>query len=139
VLASTLGEDARVDRFAVGAEGRDERPAGAGCYPARALGQAFDPWGYDAVVYAVDRRPPPELVEIAARYPGIVWFTEQPDDPELMAEMARSARGAVVAAELGRLSVGAGAFGRSLPTTVAPADDAAQVRALVERLNRSTG
>ncbi len=137
-LASTLGEHAHVDRFAVRADDHDERRAGAGCYPARALGHAFDPWAYDAVVYAVGRRPPPELVAIAARYPGIVWFVEQPDNPDLMAEVARSARGAVVAAELGRLSVGAGAFGRSVPTTVAHSDDAAQVQALVERLSRST-
>jgi len=138
-LASVLGRESHLDRFAVRADGPAEPRLTGGFYPARALGHAFDPWGYDAVVYAVDRRPPRELVELTSRYPGIVWFVEQPDDPELMAEMARGARGAVVAAEVGRLSVGARAFGRSVPTSVADADDAAQVRALVERLSRSSG
>ncbi len=135
-LADALGGRCHIDRFAVRAPGD---PHASGCYPARALGHAFDPWGYDAVVYAVDRGPSRELVDLATQYPGVIWFVDGVSDPEVMAEVARHARGAVVGAELGRLSVGAGAFGRPVPTSVVHSgDDVAEVGALVERLSRSS-
>jgi glycosyltransferase involved in cell wall biosynthesis len=136
-LADVLGDDCHLDRFASGTGTVEARRAGTGWYPARALGHAFDPWGYDALVYVVDGFPPRELIDLTTRYPGIVWFVEQSVDPELMVELARRARGAVATAEVGGLPAGGAAFGRPVPTSVVSATEVAgEVRALLGRFSR---
>ncbi len=86
-------------------------------YPAAMLGKVFDPWGFDTLVYVVDRHPPRELIDLARAHPGVAWFVETPDDHVVAAELARRAVAVIRSPELPTLPVDAGPFGRAVPVT----------------------
>jgi glycosyltransferase involved in cell wall biosynthesis len=132
VVARRLADHCHVDRFALAGSANDRRH-GSGRYPTRALGRVFDPWGYDAIVYAVDRHPPRELLELANRYPGIVWFVETPDERSAAVELGSGARGRVVSAGVAAPAVGGAPFVDSVPTRVAAVGDGEpEVTAILE-------
>lgn len=106
--------------------------SGARSYPARALGDARDPWGYDAIVYMVDRRPTTELRDLARAHSGVVWFVEAPDDHLVGEVLTRGATKVVRSSEVPALAVDPGPFDRLVPTTAAPADWSTDARVLLD-------
>jgi len=108
------------------------RRDGVGSYPARALGQQCDPWGYDAIVYVVDAHPGPELVRLAETCPGVPWFVDAPRDRRVAVDLARGAMAIVRQSDVPDLAVDPGPFGRSRPVVPVPADGASAARALLD-------
>lgn len=139
-VAAFLPPHARVDRFDTApspgrrAPGSSSaiRPRGSGSYPARALGQARDPWGYDAIVYLVDDCPSPELLVLAKAHPGVVWFVAAPGDPLVGRELAQGAEAILYAAEVSALAVDPGPFGRAASVVSVPCDGPSGARALLD-------
>jgi glycosyltransferase involved in cell wall biosynthesis len=135
-----LKEGSQVDCFDVAPSprskatmaGRAPLPPDVRRYPARALGQVFDPWGYDTIVYVLDRHPAHELLALARDHPGVVWFVDAPNDRVLSTDLARRASAILRSPEVAPFSVDPGPFGRRVPTTVASPEDAMAANGLLE-------
>jgi glycosyltransferase involved in cell wall biosynthesis len=91
-------------------------------YPGRALGQIFDPWGYDALLYVVDEAPNRDLVDLARDHPGVVWFVQAPGDHAVGSELARRATVSFRSAEVAPLTIDPGPFGHAPPAPVVVPD-----------------
>ena len=89
------------------------------------LGRTVDPWSYDAIVYLVDEAMPTRVVDVARRYPGIVWFLTPPTDCPDAEELSRRSRGRLVPPEWVAIDAAAdlAPFARPTPTRVVSADD----------------
>jgi glycosyltransferase involved in cell wall biosynthesis len=99
------------------------------------LGRAVDPWSYDAIVYLVDERTPPSVVDAARRYPGVVWFLAHPAACRDAPELSRLARGRLVPPDGAGPNAAASVapFARPAPTRVGTLDDLdAAVTSLLE-------
>lgn len=125
-VAASLTSECRVDCFDLAAPSRSGRPVSARDassrearrYSGRALGQIFDPWGYDALVYVIDHAPSSQLVDLARDHPGVVWFVEAPGDHAVAAELARRASATLRSADVAPLAIDPGPFGRAVPASV---------------------
>jgi glycosyltransferase involved in cell wall biosynthesis len=145
-VAALLPGECAVDRFDTAATRRtpsnvassDTRPRGVGSYPARALAQVRDPWGYDAIVYIVDGHPSRELLDLARTHPGVVWFVEAPGDHLVVAELARGALVIVRPSDVSALAVDPGPFGRAVPVVAVPDHGTSAERALLETIGLLT-
>jgi glycosyltransferase involved in cell wall biosynthesis len=141
-LAASLTGECRVDSFDIAAPARTRpavSPGGSPLrdtrrYPARALGQIFDPWGYDALVYLVDQSPARELVDLARDHPGVVWFVDAPDDRAVAAELARRSTAILRSPEVAPLDIDPGPFGRAVPASVVVPDGPRSTRTLLETI-----
>jgi glycosyltransferase involved in cell wall biosynthesis len=120
-VAREIGAAADVECFAA-VEGR---PAATRRHGIGLLGRVVDPWGYDAVVYLVDERTPPAVLDAARRYPGIVWFLAHPAACPDAPELSRGVRGRLVpqGAEAPNAAASVAPFARPASTRVAALDD----------------
>jgi glycosyltransferase involved in cell wall biosynthesis len=133
-LARRLGrEGAHVDCFATfGAGGREPHRRDLA-----AFGRTVDPWGYDAVVYLFDAATPAAVVDVALRYPGIVWFLVPPTQCPDADELSRAARARLVSPDtLANGPAQIAPFARPTPTRTASADDLEGAAATVLELVR---
>lgn len=122
-----------VARMSASAEVSDDS-AGTGAHPGRALGQVRDPWGYDAIVYLVDRHPTVELRELARAYPGVVWFLEAPEDRLVVNELTQNSSLIVRSHDVPAMAIEPGPFDRAMPSTIAPRHGPPRAEALLETL-----
>ncbi|HEV3134067.1 MAG TPA: glycosyltransferase family 1 protein, partial [Acidimicrobiia bacterium] len=107
---------------------------GVRSYSAHALGDVRDAWGYDVIVYMVDRRPTMELRELARAHSGVVWFVEAPDDRAVGAELAGGATLVVRVPDVPVMAIDPGPFHRAAPVTDAPDDWSTDGRVLMDVL-----
>ena len=128
-LAASLTAGAKVHRFDAGATGPDGvRRHDEVRAPLRALGQVYDPWLYDLIVYAVGPQPSRDVVDVATAYPGLVWFVVGPQTGAGGGELTRSALAVIETAGVATLAADPGPFARAVPvSTVAPDDGRAVV------------
>jgi glycosyltransferase involved in cell wall biosynthesis len=103
-------------------------------YPARALGDVRDVWGYDVIVYMVDRHPTTELRELARAHSGVVWFVEAPGDRAVAAELAGGAMLVVRGPEVPVTAIDSGPFERVAPAADAPDGWSTDARVLLDVL-----
>jgi glycosyltransferase involved in cell wall biosynthesis len=116
------------------ASGDSAEAPGVRSYPARALGNARDAWGYDAIVYMVDKSPSMELRELARAHSGVVWFVEAPDDRAVGAELAGGATLVVRVPDVPLMAIDPGPFRRAAPVTDAADDWSTDERVLLDAL-----
>lgn len=103
-------------------------------YAARALGDVRDAWGYDVIVYMVDRRPTTELRKLARTHSGVVWFVEAPDDHAVGAALTGGATLVVRGPQVPVMAIDPGPFERVPPATDAPDDWSTDGRVLLDVL-----
>jgi glycosyltransferase involved in cell wall biosynthesis len=127
-------EGAHVDCFATfGAGGREPHRR-----ELAAFGRTVDPWGYDAVVYLVDEATPAAVLDMALRYPGIVWFLVPPAECPDAHALGSAARARLVSPDTtapnGPAQVAP--FARPAPTRTASLDDPERAAASLLELMR---
>jgi glycosyltransferase involved in cell wall biosynthesis len=121
-LARRLDEEGvHVDCFVV-SDSKDRQPRRRHL---AVFGRTVNPWSYDAIVYLVDEGTPTGVLDVARRYPGIVWFLVSPAACPHAHDLSRAARGRIIPLGPGGADTAAelAPFTRPTPTRIASADD----------------